>query len=291
MYSQNHRVPTVVAELIRFAVIIILTTVIAFFVSTTAVQRTQTQENSAVWNDLSEKIANIEKAQLASAPLYPALQGKTIIYDGDSIAESRQNNGGGYPSLIADITGGTYKNFAVGGARLCSYAGKHSVVDNLKNLPADGDLYCFEGGINDFWGNTPLGICTPGDYSGPLDTRTICGAMEAIFRHCMTNYPGKPVCFVIVHKVQQTAYKPNANGDTSADYRNAMIQVCQKYSVPYYDAFGESGLNGWDTKQSELFLTANDTAIGDGIHPNVEGYKRYYIPQLLSLFEQIMPVD
>lgn len=220
-------------------------------------------------------------------PLY----GKRIIYDGDSIAESRLNtayNGGGYAQLIASATHGTYINYAEGGALLSSSKTEHSVVDNLNNLPADGDLYCFQGGINDYFANVELGHLTA-SYSEPVDTKTVIGAMEHIFRYCQTNFPGKPVCFVITHKVRTTAIKPNANGDTFQDYHDAMVAVCNKYSIPYYDAFLTSGLNGWESTLSNNFLTGNESGTGDGTHPNEEGYRRYYVPQMLSLFRTIMP--
>lgn len=251
----------------------------------------------------------IEDAQLSFVPYEPTiveetvlnteavsvLRGKKIVYDGDSICESRNSgtaaNGGGYAKLIADKVGGIYTNQAVGGARLCAHSEKHSVVNNLANLPADGDLYCFQGGINDFWGNTAIGTCSATDYTGTLDTSTICGALETIFRHCLTNFLGKPICFVITHKVQNTGHTANSDGKTFKDYRDAMMQVCEKYSIPYYDAFAESGLNGWNTAQSNAFLTANSSGTGDGTHPNEEGYKRYYVPQLISLFEKIFPAQ
>lgn len=221
------------------------------------------------------------------------LEGKKIVYDGDSICAAHANNGGGYAKLIADQTGSIYENFAVGGAFLRSTTDpdRHSVVDNLSNLPLDGDLYCFEGGINDFWTNAVLGTYSKEDYGSELDTNTVCGALETIFRYALDNFTGKPICFIIVHKIQSTSYNTNANGDTFEDYRNAMIGICEKYSIPYYDAFAESGLNGWNEAQNDAFLTANSAGEPDGTHPNAEGYMRYYVPQLIALFERIMPVE
>lgn len=220
-----------------------------------------------------------------------SLRGKKIVYDGDSIAESRSNNGGGYAKIIADYTGGMYTNQAVGGARLCANSEKHSVVNNLTNLPTDGDLYCFEGGINDFWANTAIGECSMSDYTGTVDATNICGALETIFRYALTNFVGKPICFVITHKIENTAYRENSNGNSFKDYRDAMVKVCEKYSIPYYDAFHESGLNGWNDAQSNAYLTANSAGTADGIHPNADGYNRYYVPQLLTLFRSAMPVE
>jgi lysophospholipase L1-like esterase len=225
------------------------------------------------------------------------LKGKKIVYDGDSIAESRlgtvANNGGGYAKIISDITKGFYENQAVGGGFLRSTTeeGIHSVVDNLDNLPKDGDLYCFEGGINDYWTNATLGTYSLNDFFGEVDKTTVCGALETIFRYALTNFVGKPICFVIVHKVQETAYNVNSEGKTFKDYRDSMVAICEKYSIPYYDAFSESGLNGWNSVQSDIYMTAGTSDIGDGTHPNELGYKRYYVPQLLALFRKIMPVD
>lgn len=224
------------------------------------------------------------------------LTGKKIIYDGDSIAESRLSyayNGGSYAKLVADAVGGAYENHAVGGARLTTKPADktyHSVVDNLPNLPLDGDLYCFEGGINDYWtSGLQLGTFDKNDFTGVLDASTVCGALETIFRYALNTFVGKPICFVIVHKIQNTAYAKNSAGNTFEEYRNAMVGICQKYSIPYYDAFSESGLNGWNSVQNNTYLTSNTDGTADGCHPNEEGYKRYYVPQLIALFERIMP--
>ena len=209
------------------------------------------------------------------------LTGKKLVFDGDSITAS----GGGFPKIIGEKTACVIENQAVGGARLCSNSGNHSVVDNLPNLPTDGDIYCFQGGINDFWGNTPVGTYTQGDYTGTVDPTTIYGALETIFRYALTNFFGKAICFVITHKIQNTAYSKNTAGNTFWDYRKAMIDVCEKYSIPYYDAFAKSGLNGWNAAQAAGLFNN-----GDGIHPNTQGYESYYVPQLISLFESIVPV-
>ena len=234
----------------------------------------------------TETMIRGDKVSSNSASLF----GKKIVYDGDSICDGYAS-GGGYASIIASLCGCTAINQAVGGARLCAVSDRHSVVNNISNLPKDGDLYCFQGGINDWWANTPLGTFNQGDYTGTVDPATIYGAMETIFRYALTNFVGKPVCFVITHKIQNNAYSNNTNGNTFWDYRKAMIDVCEKYSIPYYDVFTKSGLNGWNDVQNNTYLTGNSSGTGDGIHPNAEGYKRYYVPQLLNLFREIMPVN
>lgn len=234
----------------------------------------------------SSSSAEYINAQKIQTPL----TAKKIVYDGDSICIGTYG-GGGYAKLIADKTNGYYENQAVGGGRLIT-AGTdgtfHSVVDNLENLSTDGDLYCFEGGINDYWTESVLGTYDYTNFDEALDETTVCGALETIFRYALNTFVGKSICFIITHKIQSTAYVENSNGDTFKDYRDAMIGICNKYSIPYYDAFTESGLNGWNTEQNNAFLTGNSEGTADGCHPNEEGYKRYYVPQLISLFEKIM---
>lgn len=213
---------------------------------------------------------------------------KTIVYDGDSICHGGRTNGG-YARLVAEKVGGMYVNQGVGGGRLIAKINGetyHSVVDNLTNLPADADLYCFQGGVNDFWSRSALGTYSKSDFTGAVDTTTVCGALEYIFRYALNTFVGKPVCFIITHKCSGAAYNENSLGDTFEDYRNAMVGICNKYSIPYYDAFSESGLNGWNTVQRNAF-----TIDADGCHPNEAGYKHFYVPQLISLFERIMPVE
>ena len=228
----------------------------------------------------------LEVARCEETMPISTLTGKKIVYDGDSICIGT-HGGGGYAKIIADKFGGTYDNQAVGGARLVTKGSGsfHSIVDNLVNLPTDGDLYCFDGGVNDVWSSVSLGTYSMSDYTGTVDKTTICGALETIFRYCLNNFVGKPICYIITHKVS------NINYDNYKNYHDSAVSICNKYSIPYYDAYNESGLNGWNTAQNNAFLTGNSDGTPDGCHPNEEGYKRYYVPQLIQLFERIMPED
>lgn len=222
------------------------------------------------------------------------LNNKKIAYEGDSIAESRTgamaNNGGGYAKIIANLTNGTYINHAVGGGRLSSTIGitpaKHSVVDNIAQLPSDADLYCIEGGVNDYFSGVPLGTFDPIDYTSSLDITTISGALEQIFRYLISTYVGKPIIFVIIHKISNPFVIHG--GYDFPTLRQRLIDICNKYSIPYYDAYNNSGLNGMITQQADAYLNANASGTTDGLHPNANGYKKYYVPQLISLMENVI---
>lgn len=236
---------------------------------------------------ISKLTAGIE---VISDGIYNILKGKTIIYDGDSITQSRinqgnQSNGGAYPKIIADITKSNYINNARGGATL-SYKNNqtsHCISRELTSLPTNGDAYVLSGGINDLWDNRPLGTITD-NYTDDVDDTTITGALEKIFRYAITNFVGKPIIFVITQKISEpyTLY----NGINQFDLHDRLVEVCNKYSIPYYDAFNDSGLNGWNSVQKETYLNSNSSGTGDGTHPNELGYKKYYVPQIIDILNK-----
>jgi len=243
----------------------------------------------------ANELFNASQKEYIGATSSSPINGKKIAYNGDSICESRigdstSSNGGAYAKLIADITNGTYDNRGRGGGTLASgTSATRQVVNDITNMPNDADLICFEGGINDYWLSVPLGDYVENDYSGTLDITTVCGALESIFRQAIQKWVGKPICFIIVHKIKSTVYVANSAGYTFAQAREKMIGICEKYAIPYYDAFADSGLNAYNDIQNNTFLTSNATGTGDGCHPNENGYKKYYVPQLIDLFNAIIP--
>lgn len=222
------------------------------------------------------------------------LNGIHILYDGDSICESRSNNGGAYAKLIAEKVGCTYTNYGVSGAVIVDNTVAtdvtHHIVNNIASMSDTADLVCLEGGINDYWRDVPLGTITMTTVS-PIDTATFIGALESIFRQAQGKWLGIPICFVIPHKISNTWWHTNNIGLTFQDYYEAIVAVCDKYCIPRYDGYRFSGLNGYNDDQSTAYLDANPTRTPDGTHPNEEGYKRYYVRQMISLFESILPID
>lgn len=245
---------------------------------------------------MENRVSELERKAAEPDPDH-LLKGLKIAYNGDSICESRTNpegstyNGGAYAKMIADLVDGTYENRAVSGGILASVHPNNGnparyVVSDVVNMAADADIVCFEGGINDYWANVPLGTFALNDYSGSYDDTTLCGALESIFYQAMGRWPGKPIVFVIVHKVGSTAYTNNSAGYSFQDAHDRMVEICAKWSIPVYDAFANSGLNGNVDAQNTAFFINNDRC-----HPNADGYKDYYVRQLVSLFSSLVPIE
>lgn len=223
------------------------------------------------------------------------LCGKLIAYNGDSICESRfsgfASNGGGYPYLISQIVGGTYENKAVSGGTLAVSSAGHHVCDTISAMSDDADIICIDGGINDYWLDVPLGDYSVSDFTGSVDNTTICGALESIFRQAINKWVGKPIVFVIVHKITTTAWTANGAGYTFAEAREKMIGICEKYSIPYVDMWANGGLNAYMDALNNAYLNGGGNTHPDGCHPDVNGYKRYYVPRLIAMFESLLPYD
>lgn len=223
------------------------------------------------------------------------LAGKTIAYNGDSITQSRTDtalvtyNGGAYPKLIADNTNSTYINFAKGGATLAYKSGGYRICRDIDNMNGDYDAIVFSGGINDYWQNIPLGTYNKTDYTGAIDDTTVCGALESIFRQAINKWCGKPIMFVITHKIYGTAYTQNTAGYTFEGLHDAIVGICDKYSIPYYDCYKEGGLNSYMSIMNTTYMTAGASGQPDYTHPNEAAYKRYYVPQVIKMLEDNLP--
>lgn len=220
------------------------------------------------------------------------LTGKTILYNGDSICESRfggwTDNGGAFAAMIADKTAGHYINYSESGATLADYSGTpHNVVNDIVNMDAYADAVCICAGVNDYWHGIQLGTYNPTDYTGAVNVSTVTGALEKIFRDCINKWVGAAIFFVIEHQISGTNVQ-NSAGYTFNDMRKRIIEICNKYGIPYVDMYAEGGLNGNIAALDAAFLNGGAGTHPDGCHPDAKGYATYYVPRVLAKLEEIV---
>jgi lysophospholipase L1-like esterase len=217
------------------------------------------------------------------------LANKKILFNGDSICQGVVN-GGGYAKIIKDLTGCLIENRAVGGGTLTTGDNtKHRIVDDIENMSDIADIVCFEGGINDYWGKRTLGTMTPmNDWTSELDESTIIGALESIFRKSLIKWEGTPICMIFTHPILTTRWNTGySGGHTMEQQTEALKEVCKKYSIPFVDLMNESG--GFNCNLD--YIAAKYTTNSDGCHPNEVGYKRFYVPQIIKMFEKLITID
>ena len=208
------------------------------------------------------------------------LKGKTVSFNGDSICYG-DGYAGGYGKIIAERNNMIYENVAVNGSSITkgltdgSGNPRNALCETVTSMRSDADYVILEGGINDAfdWKNgkfTNIGSITQ-DYSSPLDTTTFCGALETYLKTAKERFSGKKVGYIIIHRMPGQSYPWGTQSQNSfTQIRELIIQACNKYSIPYCDLFNQ-GLN----TNLDYMRTAY-TNNGDGVHPNKEGYEKFY---------------
>lgn len=106
---------------------------------------------------------------------------------------------------------------------------------------------------------------------------TFCGAMHTICQKLLDAYKGKNKDFVFVTPIKRYQTNTweckypedkNSKGQSLKDYVDAIIEICEYYSIPVIDLYRISGMN--PHIDTSLF---GDTD-GKAVHPNLEGHKR-----------------
>ena len=104
---------------------------------------------------------------------------------------------------------------------------------------------------------------------------TFCDGLHKMCRTLLNKYKNKDIIILIpIKRVQETHWSciypedTNRYGKTLNDYREALIECCEYYSIPYIDLYTFSGLN--PHIDPSLF---GDTD-GRAVHPNAEGHRK-----------------
>ena len=155
--------------------------------------------------------------------------GKTASFYGDSLTEVNNHYTKGYHQWIKEILElKSYNNYGKSGYRLSN------IYSKINEVTDDSDLIIVMGGVNDQTFSVPLG--TMDDNT----TSTTYGSINLICSKLKEKYPSKTILFITPHF--QTRY-PHDNGITSKEVADAIIKVCNKYSIPVYDNYSLGGIN------------------------------------------------
>lgn len=208
----------------------------------------------------------------------------TVYAEGDSIAYGAGASGYSYADILRDGYGFGITKTAVNGSTFAQNISDEKDITKrvLKNFNTDYDYALIEGGVNDYYFSMPLG-----EVSEPLteefDTATTCGGLESIFYHIRKASPDTRIYFLVTHKTNNFDSVKNKLGLTYLDYYNAILNICSKYCVSVIDCHEDCALDTSDEAMKKAYTVKKASyPDGDGIHPNLEGYKKYYMPAILS---------
>ena len=212
----------------------------------------------------------------------------TVYADGDSIAYGAGAGGYSYADILRDEYGFDVTKTAVSSSTIAQNVAdedKDITKRVLENFDVGYDYAIIDGGVNDYYFSMPLGEVTE-PLTEEFDTKTTCGGLEAIFYHIRKISPDTRIYFLVTHKINDFDSSENELGLTYLDYYNAILKICDKYCVTVIDCHENCALDTSDETMKKAY-TCNTTSFpdGDGIHPNLEGYKNYYMPMILSALE------
>ena len=130
------------------------------------------------------------------------------------------------------------------------------------------DVYVVFGGVNDFSRNVPLGEL------GSTDVHEFYGAVDYLIRTITARSPQAKLVFMTPCKTSGKHEKDipasdeaNHLGLTQDAYVRAMLEVCDRYSVPVIDLYAQSGISPFLPEHRELYMP-------DGLHYSPAGYER-----------------
>lgn len=202
-------------------------------------------------------------------PLY----GKVATFTGDSICEARENNGGGYATIIGNRNGMVIQNIGVSGGKITTGTTSFCISESVNDMRTDADYVILEGGVNDIAMDN-LGAIS-NNFTATLDTTTFCGAFEQMIKTAIERFPGKKIGYIAVHRLKQWAPDDYNTIYQNTGYYEAAINICKKWGIPVCDLTINCPSLYENDSLKQLYTTN-----ADGWHPNEEGYRKYYVPKI-----------
>lgn len=203
------------------------------------------------------------------------LKNKKISFLGDSItygyngAKSNTRVDLPYPEIIKNNTGCISTNLGINGSTI---GGTGEIIEGIRNgyepmnirisnVSSNADYLVIFGGTNDFFSSdaqVTLGTIKDEDNS------TFYGGLKKMFEYYYNNFLNTKIGYILPLKRSMMNTK-NKFGYELKDYINAIMEVCNMYSIPYLNLFDE----GQCYPLNSIWKNRN---LPDGLHPNQEFY-------------------
>ena len=216
------------------------------------------------------------------------IAGKTINFLGDSITYGFDGTNSTrvskpYPTIVGEILGAKINNYGMSGSTIGGDGKTSTEYNVLGNTPmniryadmANADYVLVLGGVNDYTVDRriPLGI------KGDTTNLTFYGALKILIEGLIRKYPNSRIGFITPLR-KMNDHNLNVYGNHLKEYRNAIIEMCEEYSVPVLDLFSKGGC------YAHVSTDWRNSNLPDGLHPNQEFYYKMAV-QISSFIESI----
>ena len=203
---------------------------------------------------------------------FSPLSGKRIAILGSSVAYGWASGGEAVGEYLAARLGAVLTKEAVSGTTLADIDDQ-SYVSRMRALPPDGgfDLFLCQLSTNDATRGLPLGGIEPGFDARGFDARTITGAIQTIAANARAAW-GCPVFFFTGSRFDSDAY---------AAMVARLYELADKWRFGVLDLWSDDAFNAISEEDRARFMA-------DPIHPKLDGYARWWGPELeRQLLEQL----
>ena len=183
------------------------------------------------YNDFDRRISTLEISNVTDV-----LSGKKYVSCGDSFTQGDFTGGTEqdvydnelkcyktYPYWIAKRNNMTLVNEALCGSCLTHIEGKTNALSDTRYtlIPDDADYITIRIGLNDSSAKVPIGTIDD------TENTTFYGAWNVVLDYLTLNRPNAKIGIIV-----ESAYLPT-------EYRNACINVAQKWGIPYLDLYND----------------------------------------------------
>lgn len=258
--------------------------------------------SNANFNCVSSVVTNSKEIELLEdiqSKMLPILNGKKIYIFGDSISDmgsSPSDDSAIYGYWLEKDFGANVTSYACYGSGYgfdASWNPTNNGVNNILRRISDAsdeepDIVILAGGTNDwdFEGGGALDLGDVEDGKADTNTQTFCYRVGACIRALNLKYPtSKILCITPLPRfsapwnqegvISSNLDTLNHKSHTLVDYRNALISICNWYSVPILDM----------TYNSNIKFT--NTYLGDGLHPTYWYARNRYAPIVAKKIDSI----
>lgn len=209
------------------------------------------------------------------------LYGKSLFVAGDSVAYGYGSNNISFGEIIAKNNNMRLTKVAISGTTFAKRDGlTNSILEQVESIDKEYDYIIVEGGFNDYFQrDNGVSIGTiPKNMNSSRDDKTTYGALDSICLWLKQNYPASKILFVVPHKIMTIT---GVIDSEFYPYLQAIRDVCEKYSIRYADIALKGGCTPFYQSFRDKYFS------GDGIHPNLDGYKTFYVPVIESEMEMM----
>ena len=211
---------------------------------------------------------------------------------GDSITYGA--GGTSWVTRLKELTGCKEAiNYGVSGTCIQENGTGKSFVERYSSMDEDLDLICVWGGVNDHHWTGSSGRKFGNINTSSSETNTFYGALKNLCEGLLNKYPTKTIMFITPMKnkgyLSGSKTCPAWNekngleggvGRTLTDYRNAIIEVCDFYSIPVLDLYALSGISPENENQVQNLMP-------DRLHPNTKGNLEILAPKIASFMNNL----